>query len=103
MKKRVSENKETGFLRKRLFIYYFFYSDTEDRLIILGLTFSCGKTIRLVAINAAHVGKSDNFRDLQKFLNTSHSIVLLGDYSTILDARVDRVGSDTDRECNSGF
>lgn len=55
---------------------------SECRLITMDL-FSCGKTVRLVAVYASTTtGKSEYVRDLDKFLVTSHILVLIGDYIT---------------------
>lgn len=44
----------------------------------MDLTFTSGETIRLVAIYAPNAGESEYFHDLDSFLVTSHSLVLLG-------------------------
>lgn len=77
----------------------FFWS---GRLVVLEQRFSCDKMIRLVAVYTPQLRKSDYYRDLERFLGTPHVLVLLGNYNSILDARVDMVGSLT-RRANSGF
>lgn len=44
----------------------------------MDLVFSCSKTIRLVVIYVLNVGQSEYLRDLEKYLGTLRSLVLLG-------------------------
>lgn len=69
----------------------------------MDFTSSCDKTIRPVAIYAPNVGQSEHFRDLEKLLSTTDSLVLLGNFNIICDTHVDNVVSKTDRRSNVGF
>ncbi|WP_347046864.1 hypothetical protein, partial [Escherichia coli] len=52
-----------------------------------------GSPFRLVAVYApTGTVQPDFFRRLEAFLGTSRSLVLVGDWNAILDARVDWVG-----------
>lgn len=51
---------------------------------MVDLTFSCRKTTKLVAIHAPPTsGQNEYFRDLEKFMGTSYSLILLVYYNTI--------------------
>lgn len=70
-----------------------FFTDTECRLVVMNLTFSCCKVIKPVTIYAPNKnGQIEYYRDLEKFLCLSHSLLLLGKYKTIRDARINYVG-----------
>lgn len=88
------------------------FTDPEGRLVVVDLTFSYSKVltfsyskvIRLVAIYAPNKNRqSEYYRNLERFLGTTHLIVLPGDYNTICDAHVDYVGSYSDMKGNSCF
>lgn len=75
--------------------------DPEDKLVILDATHSslcCSFCPQLVAVYAPNdAGQSDKFRDLGDFLETSRTLVLVGDFNTILDCVV----STSNRKGNS--
>lgn len=50
----------------------------------MDLTFSFGKVIKVFGFYAPNRDtKNENYHDMEKFLDTLHSVVLLGDYNKI--------------------
>uniref|UniRef100_A0A0L8H7G3 exodeoxyribonuclease III n=1 Tax=Octopus bimaculoides TaxID=37653 RepID=A0A0L8H7G3_OCTBM len=61
------------------------FLDPEGRLVVLDVTHESKQSFRLVAAYAPNGQRqSDFFRNLEYFLLTSKTIVLLGDFNTIL-------------------
>lgn len=73
------------------------FVDPERRLVVIDMTPNGSKTFGLVGVYAArNIGQSECFRGQEKFLVTPHTLVLLGNFNTICDARVNSVGSNPD-------
>ncbi len=69
------------------------FLDPDGKLVVLDVDGSEGAAFRLVAVYApTGAGRPDFFRRLEPFLGTSRSLVVLGDFNGILDARWDCVG-----------
>lgn len=71
---------------------------SEGRLVVLDMTFSSVNSFGMVAGYASFGSRRSNFfRDQEYFLATLHSIILLQDFNTICNVRVDCVGTTLDR------
>ena len=69
------------------------FLDPEGKSVVLDVSNGEGDAFRLVAVYApTGAGRPDFFRRLEVFLGTSRSLVLVGDWNAILDARLDAVG-----------
>ena len=69
------------------------FLDPNGKLVVLDVRNSEGSAFRLVAVYApTGAGRPDFFGRLEPFLGTSRSLVLVGDWNGILDARWDCVG-----------
>lgn len=57
------------------------FINSDDKLVVLEVTFNSGKSFRLVDVYTLFGSRqSDFFWHPEKFLGTSQSIMLLGDY-----------------------
>ena len=73
------------------------FLDPEGKSVVLDVSNGEGDAFRLVAVYApTGAGRPEFFRRLEVFLGTSRSLVLVGDWNAILDARLDAAGL-TDR------
>lgn len=65
------------------------FLDLEGKLVVLDMSYNTFRLITVYSLTGA--GQPDFFRDWKVFLGTSRSLMLVGDWNTILDAHLDRV------------